>query len=203
MESGDIDLDMPDRNLLLAVIPHIPAVIIKDDQIKRHPSGVYVTQIPHNPITGLATMDYKIAEGLGYQKIDFLNVHLYQKIRDEAHLLDLMATEPLWELLQAREFCERLMHLNNSYDLLQRLPEPITSIEQLAMFLAVIRPSKRHLANKSWLEIAKNVWDRDEDGYVFRKSHAVAYAHLVAVNMLLLQQEIIAESSLPEQSVCA
>jgi hypothetical protein len=71
------------------------------------------------------------------------------------------------------------------------------------MFLAVIRPSKRHLANKSWLEIAKNVWDRDEDGYVFRKSHAVAYAHLVAVNMLLLQQEIIAESSLPEQSVCA
>ena len=189
MNSGDIDIDLADRNQLLAVIRHTPAAILKDQDWSKHNSGVYVTNIPANPLTGWATLDYKEAEQRGYQKIDFLNVHLYQKIRDEAHLLELMATEPAWDKLNDRVFCEQLMHLNSSYDLIQRLPEPITSIGQLAIFLAVIRPSKRHLASKTWQEIAKTVWDRDQDGYVFRQSHAVAYAHLVAVHMVLLSAE--------------
>jgi len=195
MQSGDIDIDLADRNQILTRIRHIPAAIHKDDQWQRHNSGVYVTEIPHNPLTGWATIDYKEAEERGYQKLDFLNVHLYQKIRDEAHLQQLMLIEPNWAKLRDRTFCEQLMHLNGSYDLLQKLAEPVTSIEQLAMFLAIIRPSKRHLVSKPWQEIAKTVWDRDEDGYVFRKSHSVAYAHLVAVHMTLLVQESTAESA--------
>lgn len=195
MNSGDVDIDLADRNQLLAVIRHTPAAILKDEIWTKHNSGVYVTDIPSNPLNGWATISYKEAEARGYQKIDFLNVHLYQKIRDEAHLQQLMATEPSWDKLNDRLFCEQLMHLNGSYDLLQRLPESITSVEQLAMFLAIIRPSKRHLVSKTWQEIAKTVWDRDEDGYVFRKSHAIAYAHLVAVNIVLLGQKLSAVSS--------
>jgi DNA polymerase III alpha subunit len=57
----------------------------------------------------------------------------------------------------------------------------------MAMFLAVIRPAKRHLIGKTWKEVAETVWDKpSDDSYFFKKSHAVAYAHLVAVNMNLL-----------------
>jgi DNA polymerase III alpha subunit len=33
------------------------------------------------------------------------------------------------------------------------------------------------------------VWDKDHTGYSFKKSHAVAYAHLVVVHMNLLEEQ--------------
>ena len=78
------------------------------------------------------------------------------------------------------------VHPSLKHDLLMRMPEPVDSIEQLAMFLAVIRPTKRHLAGLAWSEVAKTVWDRSEDGYQFKRAHAIAYSHVVAINMLLL-----------------
>jgi DNA polymerase III alpha subunit len=55
------------------------------------------------------------------------------------------------------------------------------------MFLALIRPAKKHLIGKKWSEIARSVWDKDGDGdYAFRHSHSVAYAQLVVVHMNLL-----------------
>jgi hypothetical protein len=55
------------------------------------------------------------------------------------------------------------------------------------MFLAVIRPGKRHLVGKTWKEVGQTVWERPEDdSYFFKKAHAVAYAHLVAVHMNIL-----------------
>jgi hypothetical protein len=57
------------------------------------------------------------------------------------------------------------------------------------MFLSVIRPAKRHLIGKTWREVAETVWERPvDDGYYFKKSHAIAYANLVAVNMNLITQ---------------
>jgi len=56
------------------------------------------------------------------------------------------------------------------------------------MFLAVIRPGKRHLLGQSYSEIAKTIWDKNQDEYVFKKSHAIAYAHLVVVHMNLLEE---------------
>ena len=60
------------------------------------------------------------------------------------------------------------------------------SIPRMAMFLAVMRPGKSKLRNKSWAEINQTVWDRNVTGYTFRKSHAIAYANLVVVHMNLL-----------------
>ena len=55
------------------------------------------------------------------------------------------------------------------------------------MFLAGIRPAKRNLAGQLWRQVDETVWVRpDDDSYYFKKSHAVAYAHLVVVNMNLL-----------------
>ena len=67
------------------------------------------------------------------------------------------------------------------------MPEAIDSIPRMAMFLSIIRPAKRHLVGKSWKEIALTVWNKpNDDSYFFKKSHAVSYAHLVAVHMNLL-----------------
>lgn len=182
--SSDIDIDFADRNKILNLVKHTPARL-EDGQ--RHASGVYVTEIPLDPYTGLASLDYKTAEELGYIKLDFLNVSVYGQVQDPAHLDKLMTQEPAWHRLYEPEFCARLIHLGNHYKTLIEMPEAVNSIPRLAMFLSVIRPAKRHLIGRSWSEVAKTIWDRPEDGgYYFKKSHAVAYAHLVVVHMNLL-----------------
>jgi hypothetical protein len=96
--------------------------------------------------------------------------------------------EPDWTVLKERATVEKLIHLGNSYDLIQRMPEPIDSIPRLAMFLAAIRPAKRHLIGKTWKDVNETVWDKDNTGYSFKRSHAVAYAQLVVVHMNLLKE---------------
>ena len=61
-----------------------------------------------------------------------------------------------------------------------------TSVEQLAMILAIIRPGKKYLVGKSWDEIAKEVWEKPTEGYYFKHSHAVAYAVAIVVQMNLI-----------------
>jgi hypothetical protein len=94
--------------------------------------------------------------------------------------------EPNWSKLNDRVFVEKLIHLSNHYQSIQKMPEPINSIPRLAMFLALIRPAKKHLIGQSWKEVAKTIWDKENDGYSFKKSHAIAYAQLVVVHMNLL-----------------
>ena len=91
----DIDIDFADRTMVLAQLKHRVA---KLDTNKKHNTGVYATEIPHNPIDNLATVDYKTAEKRGYFKLDFLNVSIYKDVKDEAHLTELMERTPLWQL---------------------------------------------------------------------------------------------------------
>lgn len=185
--TSDVDIDFADRTEILFKIQYVPASIIKDNTITKHNTGVYVTQIPVDPFTGQASLDYKTAELRGYIKLDFLNVNLYKNVKNETHLLELMNTEPPWSKLYDKSFCEQLIHIGNHYDSLIRMPEPIINIDQLAMFLAIIRPAKRHLLGNSWSKVASTIWDKSDDGgYSFKRSHAIAYAHLVVVNMNLL-----------------
>ena len=91
----DIDIDFANRNDILEKIDHRVA---KLDTGKKHNTGVYVTECPHNPVDNLSTIDYKTAEDRGYFKLDFLNVSIYKNVKDETHLTNLMNKEPLWEL---------------------------------------------------------------------------------------------------------
>jgi hypothetical protein len=185
---SDIDIDFGNRDTALNLLPHVSAGILRDGKIIKHNTGVYPTQVPYDPFTGVATIDHKVAEDRGYAKLDFLNVSLYTQIKSEQHLQELMAQEPDWAALYDPEFCAKLIHIGNHYDTLIKMPEAVNSIPRMAMFLAVIRPAKRHLIGKSWKEVSETVWDKpDDDSYYFKKSHAVAYAHLVAVNMNLAQ----------------
>ncbi len=184
---SDIDIDVANREQALSMLEHVPASIIKDGKVSAHNSGVYFTGMPADPFTGRASIDYEAAEERGYIKVDILNVSLYQQVKDEAHLTALMQQEPEWDRLYDPEFCARLIHIGNHYDVLIKMPEAVNSDVRLMMFLAVIRPAKRHLIGLPWKEVAKTIWDKPEDGsYAFKKSHSCAYSRLVMVHMNLL-----------------
>ena len=185
--TSDVDIDFADRTRALELLKTTPASILRDGKLIRHNTGVYATDIPVDPFTGIASIDHESAETRGYMKLDFLNVSLYTQIKSEQHLQELIAQEPNWARLYDPEFCGRLIHIGNHYKTLIQCPEAVTSIPRMAMFLALIRPAKRHLIGKTWKEIGETIWDKAEDGdYYFKKSHSLAYAHLVCVHMNLL-----------------
>jgi hypothetical protein len=189
----DIDIDFPDRTQILDIIKHIPASIIENNIVKKHNTGIYCQAIPVNPLTKSASIDYKIAEDRGYFKIDFLNVNVYKGVKNEEHLIELMNTEPIWDLLLQQEFVNLLFHLNGHIDVL-KITKP-RSIEQLAAVLAMIRPAKRHLIGASWDQIFNNVWVNPENNeYYWKKSHAFAYSMAIVVQMNLICQNISSEN---------
>lgn len=183
--NSDVDIDVGNREKLLKLIDHTPAAMHNVNPARKHASGIYITDIPYDPANDMASIDYKQAEKRGYFKLDILNVHVYEQVKDEMHLVNLMQ-EPDWSMLQDRNVVEQLIHLSNSYYIIERMPEPIDSIPRLAMFLAIIRPAKKHLQGLTWKEVSKTVWDRESGEYAFRKSHAIAYAHLVVIHLNLL-----------------
>ena len=185
---SDIDIDFGNRDVALSLLKHTPASIIRDGKLIKHNSGIYVTDMPEDPFSGIASLDHKVAEDRGYTKLDFLNMSLYTQISSESHLDELMNIDPAWDKLYDADFCSKLIHVGNHYDTLIKMPEAVNTIPRMAMFLAVIRPAKRHLIGKTWKEIGNTIWDKTDDGYYFKKSHAVAYAHLVVVHMNLLTQ---------------
>jgi hypothetical protein len=114
---------------------------------------------------------------------------VYGQVNSPEHLDLLMSMEPAWDRLYDPEFCSQLTHIGNHYDTLIQMPEAVNSIPRLAMFLAVIRPAKRHLIGLPWAKVAETVWEKSTDGsYGFKKSHSVSYAHLVVVHMNLLSE---------------
>ena len=181
----DIDIDFADRSKALEHFKHAAAAIDDNGTFKKHNTGIYCTSIPYNPLTRLSTIDYKEAEDRGYFKIDFLNVSVYEKVKDRTHLKNLMETEPLWDLLLQDDFTDLLFHVNGHGNLLKQMKP--SSIEELAMCLALIRPAKRHLVGKTWTEIGLEIWEKPTNGeYYFKKAHAVAYAHVIVVQMNLI-----------------
>jgi DNA polymerase III alpha subunit len=178
----DIDIDFADRDIVLSKLQHRVA---KLDSEKKHNTGVYVTEIPHNPVDNLSTIDYKTAEDRGYFKLDFLNVSIYKGVKDEAHLQKLMEKEPQWELLEHDDFNNLVFHVAGHGTVLRSMQPK--SVEQLAAVLAMIRPAKRHLIGQPWDTVMKEVWLKPtNDEYYFKKAHAMSYAMAVVVHMNLL-----------------
>jgi len=183
----DVDIDFYDRDGVLKLFKHTPATIIKDNKAEKHKTGVYFHACPEHPVTGHSTLDYKKAEDRGYFKIDMLNVNIYKDVKSEQELVELMIQEPDWDMLKNPKTVEKLFHLNGHYNIVSKL-EP-RNIEQLAAVLAIIRPAKRHLMYNDWKDILNEVWIRPTDGsYFFKKSHAIAYAQAIVVQMNLLSR---------------
>ena len=185
----DIDIDILDRDKILNIIKHVPASIKKNKTYTKHNSGVYVSAIPYDPVSNLASIEYKEAEERGYFKLDFLNNSLYAGIQDEEHLSRLTDREPMWELLEHSEIVEQLSHIHSHIDVLQALKP--RSVIELAEVLAIIRPAKRYLLNENSTTIKENVWTKPHDNsYYFKKAHAIAYALSIVVQLNLICEQV-------------
>jgi hypothetical protein len=191
--SADIDIDLADRNQLLRLIQITPARQVNNDQVRRHNSGVYPTDIPWDPVNACAAIDYETAEGLGYFKIDLLNMSVYQLIQSPEHYKQMLQQDLPWSRLWTdSEWAQQLVHVGNYTELLKSMKPD--SIPRMAAFISIIRPGKAHLQNQPWEDVFASVWDGDNSrGFVFKKSHAVSYAVLVALHMNLLNQSVAPE----------
>jgi hypothetical protein len=187
--SADIDIDFADREQILKLIQHTPARQIVQGQVRRHNSGIYVTDIPRDPVNNCATIDYEQADQRGYFKIDFLNMGVYQLVKDLKHYKEMLDADPPWaRLWQDTAWAGQLVHVGNYTELLKSMrPDSIT---RMAAFISIIRPGKAHLQNKTWTDVFESVWDGDSSkGFVFKHSHAISYAALVSLHMNLLNQD--------------
>jgi len=183
---ADIDLDFAYREHVLKLIPHVPACQQQDGVIRRHNSGVYVTNVPRNALMDCAALDYETAEQRGYFKIDFLNMSVYKLIQSPEHYQLMLDRTPPWQRLwQDSCWASDLVHVGNYTGLLATMRPD--SIQRMAAFISIIRPGKAHLQNQPWDQVFASVWDGDDSrGYVFKKSHSVSYAALVALHMNLI-----------------
>lgn len=186
--SADIDIDFADRNQILNLIKNTPARQLTEGRPRLHNSGVYVTDISYDPVNKCASIDYEQAEELGYFKIDFLNMSVYQLIKSPEHYKEMLEKTPPWERLWIDSpWASKLVHVGNYTELLKSM-KPNT-IPRMAAFISIIRPGKAHLQNRPWSEVFESVWDGDDSkGFVFKHAHAIGYAALVALHMNLLSQ---------------
>lgn len=189
----DIDIDVADRERVLKFFDHVVASIERDDQLVKHNTGVYFHQVPSDPFSNQCLYDHKYAETLGFFKIDFLNLSLYNDIESDEHLDELLNRDILWDLLESDEICSHLHHVNGYAHIMRKLKPK--SIEELAMVLALIRPGKKYLyptaVREGFESIKDDIWQTSSDGeYSFKKSHAIAYATAIGVQLNRLVEKI-------------
>ena len=179
----DVDIDFFDVEKILSLVPHVKASISQKNNMVKHQSGIYLCDIPKHPLEDFSSIDYKDAETIGYQKIDFLISHTYEKVKSEEHLEELMNKKPVWEILHDADILDMLPHLSGHLYAIQKINPK--SVEELAMTIAIIRPAKRYLLLCSMDKIKEDIWKKS-DGYHFKKSHSIAYAMSIVVSMNLL-----------------
>lgn len=190
----DVDIDVFNRDKILGNIEHISARINRHEQkYDKHPTGVYFQNIPRDPLTNISTIDHKQANEYGYFKIDFLNVNFYEGVSDNAHLTRLLEREPNWDFFQLPELTDRLFHLNGYSKLLIKYKP--CCVEDLAMILAIIRPSKAYLQQADWEYIRREVWQTvsGNDTYQFKRAHAISYSLAIIVNLNLLIEQLMSD----------
>lgn len=183
----DIDIDVgksfiPDKTW-------IQASIFSNNLIKNHPSGYYLYSIPK--IYGLSAIDYKVLDRLDINKVDFLHNSVYDKFESHEEVVYYASMSPDWNLLKDYDIVKQLPHINQYYDTIQKFN--ITSIRELANFLSLLRPGKKHLIEQ-YLSISDNTIMDEEiykavDAYYFKKAHAYSYAKMIILQMNFLKAE--------------
>jgi len=149
----DVDIDVDPRFKPASIFKTWPrAAVLKDGKLTAHPCGVYPQRIAVDPLTGLAAIPYDQAEDIGYLKVDFLHLNVYQHFKNRAEIEELLKKDPDWSLVRVPSVQAKLFQLAKQGDLLNDLKP--TSIEELADVMALIRPGKRNLLGLYKKEIA-------------------------------------------------
>jgi DNA polymerase III alpha subunit len=190
--SADIDIDFPTSFKPEDVFPWTRASQVKNGYLTPHVCGVYPQRVPIDHVTNVSAIPYKEAEELGYTKIDMLHVSIYDHFKSRDEIQALLEIEPDWGLLLIPSEQKKLFQLSNHGDVLNKVKPK--NIEQLADVLALIRPGKKQLANLYSVDTAATrriLYAKDESGYSFKKSHAIAYAMVIVLQLHLISAGIL------------
>lgn len=198
----DVDIDVKKAGDVIELLPCVRATEkIEESGLVPHKSGIHFDAIPVDPISGYSAIQYKKAEEMGYQKVDILSQSAYKNVRDREHLKELASREPIWDLLLEPEFLSELSQIKNNHTyLMQWKPK---SIDELAMFIAMIRPAKmKCLSMNNWDEVRKVIWDYSDIGMdmngnklrYFKKPHAYAYSLMIVVQLNALVESLTSSS---------
>ena len=186
LDLPDIDIDVLDRKDVLNGLDYVSASMVIDEELKKHPTGVFFQNIPTDPKTGFASLpsgkksgDY--AAGAGFYKIDLINNTAYKYVNGPEHLDEIVNREVPWDLFMQPDVVEKLQHIGNHFDIMAYYPPK--TVEELAIIIALIRPAKRYLIGAPWEEIVSKIWVVEPDGYRFKKSHAISYALMITVQL--------------------
>jgi len=188
----DVDIDIVNTFDPSKAFGWTKASIVKNGKLAPHPCGVYPQSIPPDPLTNLSAIPYEEAEELGFMKIDFLHLNVYSHFKSRTEIEELLTLEPDWDLLLDKEQQSKLFQLANHGAILDAI-KPKT-IEQLADVLALIRPGKKKLLTLYQAHpIATRtlLYAKDENGYTFKKAHSIAYAHVIVLQLFLIQAGVI------------
>lgn len=180
----DIDIDVPSTFKAHECFPNsVYASMVKDGRLIKHPVGTYFQTIPTDPITGLSSIPYEDAETLGFMKIDFLHLTLLDSQPDKQTVRELANKEPKWEILQDEAVVTKLFQIGNHFELVASVRP--TSVLELADCIALIRPNKRRLLGRYLRdrEGTREALYTKEHASDYRKSHAVAYALNIVIQM--------------------
>lgn len=188
---ADIDIDFPTKFEPNCIFKNaVAASMVKDNDLVKHPCGYYFQAMPIDTVTKLAAIPYEEAEVLGYFKIDFLHLSALDYFNSKQEIRELIAKEPDWTLLLSEENVSKLFQLKRHHDLLRQVRPQ--SVNEVADCIALIRPNKKHLVNeylKNRKKTAPLLYRQgSDDKSSFRKSHAVAYALTVVLQLHLISQ---------------
>lgn len=182
----DIDLDCSGvtQKSICNTLKNTPASIIKDGEITQHIVGHYFHEVPIDKISGLCSIDYERAQEYGLLKIDVLHNSIYDDIEKRSYIKKLLQYEPDWNLLSNKSVVEQLPHIHNYYQLLQKWKPH--NVEQLAMFIAVVRPAKKYLSEIYDFDKIKDIiWVKEDEEYMFKKSHSIGYAMAIKLRLII------------------
>ena len=191
----DIDIDFKtDFDPLDYFKDGVRASRVDKGELRKHPAGVYLQSIAQDPITKLSAIPFEEAEELGYFKIDFLHISLLDDFESKEEIRTLLELEPDWSLLDEQKNVEKLFQIKNQFDVVQIINPK--SIEDLCDVVAIFRPGKKHLlqhyrANKEFIRKELFRTPDDPDKYYFKKSHSLAYAMNIVLQMHLIKAGIL------------
>lgn len=187
----DIDIDTQSSYDVRTVIATaIPASMVKNGELVKHPCGHYVQTIPVDPHTGLAAIPYNNAQDYGFFKIDFLHLSLLDNFKNKQEIRDLLKQAPDWSLLTNPDVVPKLFQLHRNQSLLSRVKPK--SVEEIADCIALIRPHKRDYIEQYLLDKDKVrpylYRQADDDKSSFKRAHAISYALTVVLQLHLIKQ---------------
>lgn len=185
----DIDIDLaPNVDIEKIFRNAVPASMVENGALKKHPVGYYFQNIPIDNITGMAAIPYDSSEDYGYFKIDMLTVNILEKFDSKEEMRKLQREEPDWDMLEDESVVKQLFHLGKHFDTINKIKP--RSIQELADVFALIRPNKRRLIDKyinNPDEVREELFTKREASDM-RRAHAIPYAILIVLQLHLMKQ---------------